>query len=275
MRRVAVAIRLVVALMPMAAGAEEAGNPLVREQRRVVVQGVPETWQLVWAHAPATACGPADVTTAITCPCSGFAYGQYGKLALVRKRGDTEVERMDLGPLFDLSEDLPEPDRIEATPGSAILARWPVAEDDAERAINDDPRLTGEIMQRRAPAIMRLADYDRDGQPTKFLIQVGTLPCGHHQFVAVGVSARDGHLHALSSTARPDAPLVMPMNAWQTLLLGPGAHTVPTWACGDHGSEARTELVVSADRGMIAARRRDYSCPADGQPGKLLQQTDE
>ena len=122
---------------------------------------------------------------------------------------------------------------------------------------------------------MRFADYDRDGEATEFLIQVGTLPCGKWQFAAVGVSAREPRLHALSSAAKPDAPLIMPLAAWQALLRSPGPEAVATWTCGDHGSESRNELIVSADNGEIYVRGRELSCPADGQAEMLLKETDE
>ncbi len=59
----------------------------LREQRSVTVNGAVESWQLVWQGKPQSMCGPQDVEMAITCPCTGFAYGEVGKLALVRKRG--------------------------------------------------------------------------------------------------------------------------------------------------------------------------------------------
>src|SRR5262245_33455963 len=73
-----------------------AAEPVVREQRAIVVGGVNETWQLAWDGQPATVCGPEDISMAVTCPCSGWAYGEYGQLSLVRNRGGKEVERMDL-----------------------------------------------------------------------------------------------------------------------------------------------------------------------------------
>jgi hypothetical protein len=99
------------------------------------------------------------------------------------------------------------------------------------------------------------------------------LPFGKLQFAAVGVSATKPDLHALTSVAKPDAPLIMPLAAWQALLKGPGPHTVPTWACGDHDSDVRTELVVSANDGQIYVKHREFSCPPDGQAEKLVKET--
>ncbi len=67
----------------------------------------------------------------------------------------------------------------------------------------------------------------------------------------------------------------MPEAAWQALLRSPGPTAVPTRVCGDHGSENRSELVVSAKDGAITVKDREYSCPANGEAAKLLQETDE
>jgi hypothetical protein len=247
---------------------QEKERQLVREQRAVIVNGVRETWQLVWDGEPSTVCGPDEVYMAITCPCAGFAYAEYGKLSLVRKRGDQEVERMDLRPLFGKS-DYPAIDKVE---GAAYLVRWPLESGDFERENRRDPKLVAEIKRRSAPIIIQFADYDRDGQATEFLIQVGTLPCGKLQFAAVGVSAKEPHLHALTSLAMPDTPLIMSLGAWQALLKGPGAHTIKIWACDDHGSDVRTELEVSAGDGQIHVKEREFSCPPDGQAEKLVKE---
>jgi hypothetical protein len=240
----AAVLGLVAATVTTAAYSHEAPKQYVREQRAVSVQGVEETWQLIWNGKPSTVCGPDEISMAITCPCSGWAYAEFGKLWLVRKRGGREVERMDLRPLFSKS-DYPE-DKVK---GTAYLQSWPPEDGDLEREDRCDPKLVSEIKRRPAPRIMQFADYDRDGNATEFLIQVGTPPCGKLQFAAVGVSVKEPHLHALTSAAKPDAPLIMPLNAWQALLASPRPHTVATWTCGDHGSDVRSDLVVSASSG--------------------------
>jgi hypothetical protein len=83
--------------------------------------------------------------------------------------------------------------------------------DNLDREDRGDPKLVTDIERRPAPVIMKFADYDRDGEATEFLIQVRTLPCGKSQFAAVGVSAKESHLHALTSVAKPDTPLIMPL----------------------------------------------------------------
>ena len=245
-------------------------EPIVREERAVTINGVKEIWQLVWNEPPATVCGPEDVSMAITCPCSGWAYGEYGKLSLVRKRDGSEIERMDLRPLFGKFDD-----PGDQVAGSAYLQRWPMQDRDMDRDDKHDPELTEEIKRRPAPVIMNLADYDRNGAATEFLVQVGTLPCGKHQFAAIGLSTSGGQLRALSSAAHPDAPLMMPLAAWQALLRGAGPSVIETTSCGDHGSETRGDLVVSAGHGVIRVKSREFSCAARGKPSKLIEQADE
>ena len=246
-----------------------ADDSLIREQRSVTVAGVRETWQLVWEEKPQSVCGPEDMATAITCPCAGTAYGEQGKLALVRKRSGTEIERLELGPLFG-QFDGPDPD----TPGIATLIGRPMLEGDFKRDQNGDPKLLAEIAQRPTPPVMRFADYDHDGAETEFLLQVGTLPCGKVQYAAIGVSATNPHLHALGSAAHPEATLAMTLPAWHALLLKPGGSTVQLWACGDHGSDRRSELDLSAGKDGIHAHERDFSCPADESAAKVLQESD-
>jgi hypothetical protein len=242
-----------------------ADRQVVREQQTVTVEYATETWRLMWDGKPSSVCGPDEVFMAITCPCSGWAYGESGKLFLVRSRGGQEIERMDLRPLF----------REYEVAGTAYLQRWPLKLSDMHREANGDRSLIAEIKRRPAPEIMKLADYDRDGSQTEFLMQVGTLPCGKRQFAAIGVTKAVPHLHALTSVSHPDKPLIMPEHAWQALLRSPLPTVVHTWPCGDHGSERRSELVVSANKGAIHVKDREYSCPDNGAPEELLEETDE
>lgn len=257
------------ATVPNAAYSHDAAKELIREQRTVSVQGVKETWQLVWEVKPSIVCGPDEVFMAATCPCSGFAYAEYGRLSVVRQRGGQEIERMDLRPLFGKSDG-----PGIAVEDTAYLQRWPLRISDMDRERREDPKLVSDIRQRRAPTIMRFADYDRDGHATEFLLQVGTMPCGKHLFAAVGVSAKESHLHVMTSVARADMPLIMPLHAWQALLRRPGPSTIAWWNCDDHGSEVRDELVVSASNGDIRVKYRAFSCPSGGAPDKLVQETD-
>ena len=245
----------------------QADGPILREQRSLSVAGVAETWQLVWETPPRPACGPQEIWDAVTCPCAGIAYGEAGKLALVRRRGSEELERLELSPLFG-QFDGPDLD------GMAALIRWPMLDSDADRETKGDPTLLADIKRRTAPTVMRFADYDHDGAETEFLLPVGTLPCGKVQYAAIGVTTKNPHLHALGSAAHPEAMLAMPLPAWHALLVNIKPSTITVWACGDHGSDQRSELTVSAGQGEISAHERDFSCSEDGSPGKLLQESD-
>lgn len=256
---------------PLTVSPRQGDDQVVREQRTVIVGDTEETWRLVWDGKPSTVCGPDEVYAAITCPCSGWAYAEYGKLSLVRSRDGHEIERMDLRPLFG-KFDYPAAEKVE---GSAYLQRWPLTLSDMDRENDGDPNLIAEIKRRPATEVMSLADYARDGSSTEFLIQVGTRPCGKLQFAAIGVTKAVPHLHALTSVSHPDTPLIMPEPAWQALLRSSGPTSVPTWACDDHSSENRTELVISADNGAIRVMDRVYSCPANGGVENLIQETDE
>jgi hypothetical protein len=68
--------------------------------------------------------------------------------------------------------------------------------------------------------------------------------------------------------------LAMPLPAWHALLVNIKPSTITLSPCGDHGSDQRSELTVSAGQNGISAHERDFSCPEDGSPGKLLQESD-
>jgi hypothetical protein len=121
-RRCAVVLLLGSAALPTFVSGRAVAQRVVREQRTVAIDGAKETWQLVWDGKPGSVCGPDNIDLAMTCPCSGWAYGEYGKLLLVRSRDGQEIERMDLRPLFD-KFDSPEPGKVA---GSAYLQRWPL-----------------------------------------------------------------------------------------------------------------------------------------------------
>lgn len=234
------------AVLPLSAGAET-----LREEQTVTTARGQEVWRLVFAEAPTPACGADDVEMSLTCPCSGFAYGEQGQLALVRLVGGREIERLDLTPLFDDAE----------TPEGAvaIVQRRPARDGDLERFYADDPKLAKEIAQRPVTHVMKLADYDRDGRAEEFLLQVGTLPCAKHQYVAVGLPRGEDRLRPLSASG-DEAPLVLPLEAWTALRDGKAPTTVETLACGDHGSEARDDLEVFAHDGEITVAGHSFPC---------------
>ena len=266
------AVLLGIASLHFASSACRAEEQVVREQREVHVNGIPETWRLVWDGKPGIVCGPDEVYMAITCPCSGWGYGEYGKLYLTRNRDGREIERMDLRPLFG-QFDYPDADKLK---GFAYLPRWPMKlMSDFDRENIGDPNLVADIKRRPAPAIMKFADYDRSGDGTQFLLQVGVLPCGKRQFAAIGLTKNNPHLHALTTVAHPEQPLMIPLSAWQALLNSEGPTVVPKWECGDHGADDRGELVVWARTGAIKVKEQRYSCPGKGDSEKLIEQKEE
>jgi len=111
-----------------------AAEPVVREEKAGTINGTSETWRLVWDAPPATVCGPEDVSLVTTCPLLGPRLWRYGLLSLVRARDGSEIERMDLRPLFGQFDD---PD--EKVAGFAYAARWPFTQTDADREDMRDP----------------------------------------------------------------------------------------------------------------------------------------
>lgn len=166
----------------------------------MVVDGVAETWRLQWELYPDVVCGADEAEMSLTCPCSGFAYGEEGRLTLVRTRPGADSERLELGPLF-IHEELP-------GSGPAVLRRWPPRpvgpNSDFDRGA--DESFVSQVRLRGSTDVMKLTDYDRDERATEFLLQVGTEPCGKHQMVVIGVSRRNPHLHVFSSVEHPQRP---------------------------------------------------------------------
>jgi len=237
---------------------------VVREEKPVVVDGVTEVWRLVWKHPPKPACGPEDAVS-FTCPCAGFAFGERGKLDVVRLRQGHEVERLPLAPLFEGSD-------WPADNGDAVLQRWDVRESDLEHIDwkhPDRPGVIPGVRSRTQVRAMDFEDYDHDGQATEFLLQTESSPCGHRYGVVVGVSRQKPRLHAFETAAHPKEPLVMDERAWTALLHSQGPTRVVVWACGDHASDTETEFEVGAASGEIRVTVREFQCGSDDQRGKL------
>ncbi len=254
---------MVLAMVFAAAGVAH-GAPVIRDEATVLVGGVQELWQLVWAEKPSLVCRAGDFDSG-TCPCSGFAYGEKGRLALVRKRAGKEIERMDLGVLpFDDA-----PGSGDAR-GTAYLQRWPYKTTDFERSDRGDATLAREVSARPQTKILNFADYNHDGYRTKFLLQIGTAPCGKYELVAIGVTAKNGHLHALASVENPKKPLVLWPWEWKGLLAHPERHREHDWDCMDHGSDTEDDLILSAVGGDIHVRAEAYACKDNGKRGRFL-----
>lgn len=237
---------------------------LLRERQSVTVGGRAETWQLVWEGKPRSVCGPQDIEMAMTCPCTGFAYGELGRLSLVRRNGAAEIERLPLGPFF---QDLPESD----AKGLAAMQWRPMLPGDLHRAGEPvDAAFLEQVRRRPGPRVMLMGDYDRDGQASEFLVQVSAGPCGHTEYMLVGVSRAQPRLHGFGSADHPQDLLVLPGSAWQALLTNRGTSSVTAWQCGDHGSDVRQQLLLSSASGAIRVRQQTWSCPDDGQKERLL-----
>lgn len=140
----------------------DSGKPIIREERKVVIDGVEEIWRLEWAGAPSPVCGPDDEEW-YTCPCTGFAFGEQGDLNLVRERKGSKQDRLSLTQLFQkIGSDM--------APGindnnQAILRRWNVDETDMEHM--GSTSFASRVKSRQLAQIMELADYDHDGRATE------------------------------------------------------------------------------------------------------------
>ncbi|ESQ79587.1 hypothetical protein [Asticcacaulis sp. YBE204] len=224
---------------------------IIRETRTVMVDGIAETWLLVWTGKPKSACGPDDVEMSITCPCSGFAYGEMGQVWLVRKRAGQKIERLNLSQFFKNTS-------FEMK-GQAILQRWPEHRDDYDRAQANPVATEQRIVQRTPVILMNIADYNHDGRATEFLLQVDTLPCGKRQFIALGLSADGVKLQALTSKESAE-PLILNAGGWAALKASPKPRTVEVWPCDDHGSAVHSTVRVSAHNGIISAKFYNRQC---------------
>ena len=235
-------------------------TPTIREEHKVVVDGVEENWRLEWASPPKPACAPDDPAWS-TCPCSGFAFGESGELVLVRKRPGGDEERFALTQLFAGDFDAP------GNVGEVVLRRWDVHETDMDQSDSRD--FAERVRARPLATVMRFGDYDHDGKATEFLLQVGTLPCGKQMSVAIGVSRQNPRLHAFRTTEHPERPLVLQAWQWESLLGAKAPIKVTDWKCGDHGSDAETELELYVDTNGIHATISTYECDQDGRRGKF------
>ncbi len=245
----------------------ENDKPILREERRIVIDGVEEVWRLEWAKPPSPACGPEDESWS-TCPCTGFAFGEWGDLRLVRKRLGKKDELFSLNRLFEFGDDLPKPYDVSGS----VLRRWDVS--DGDYRISDSSGFADRVRTRPLAEVMHFVDYDHDGRASEFLLQIGTVPCGKRESVAVGISRKKGGLHVFSSTNRPKEPLILTSWQWEALSKAKGSVKVSDGLCGDHGSERERELELRAHSGNISATRRTYQCVDKGKRGLLIKKED-
>lgn len=213
------------------------------------VGGVDETWRLEWRTPPAAVCAP-EAEEWSTCPCAGFEFGEAGELDLVRERPGATVERLALAPLFADGE--------TPVPG-AVLRRWPVKKGDAEAS--GKPGFAASVKARPPAPILELADYDRDGEATEFVLQVSAGPCGHRPSLLVGLDRRSRTLHAFSTVEEPGKPLVLERPSdWEKVRAATGRVVLDQYACGDHGTEEEETVTVWADAKGLHAKRRTKAC---------------
>lgn len=64
-------------------------HEVLREEAAIRVRGTAERWQLVWAEPPRPICDADDIGW-MTGPCTGFAYGEHGRLLLTRTIEETK-----------------------------------------------------------------------------------------------------------------------------------------------------------------------------------------
>ncbi|MBS0388521.1 MAG: hypothetical protein JSR15_08565 [Proteobacteria bacterium] len=233
---------------------------LVREQRVVQVNGVDETWKLEWATLPATACGPDDVTVALTCPCSGFAYGEAGRLSLVRLRRGAARETLDLTSFFHTSA-------IAAAANAAVLQHWQPVPASAHDEDDDwhhasDFNFLARVHARPAVAVMRIADYNHDGRASEFLLQVGAPSCGKHVMVLVGVSKYNARLHVFASADAPDDPLELDAKTWDAVLRSTKPVRVLESSCDQPNAAVESQVTVESRQGIFHVQRSEHACPA-------------
>lgn len=236
-------------------GVAEYPTPMIREEQRIVVNGVAETWRLQWKSAPTPYC-EADDPGWMTCPCTGFTYGEAGELFLARVRNGIEIERLDLPPLFEEQ-------------GVAAVQRWAEKEGDSE--LSDQEDFSEQVSKRPIVQIMHFADYDHDGQQTEFYIQTDALPCGKSAGIIIGLSTSNPHLHVFGTISHPSKPLFLQAHEWEALR-NTTSHSVNVvdWQCGDHGADSQTELQLHWSDQGIDGVRREYTCPSKGETRQLI-----
>lgn len=234
---------------------------MVREEQKIAVNGVSEVWRLEWKSSPKSICGPEDLSSSITCPCSGFAFGESGRLDLVRLANSREIDRLELSPLFE---------KLFSDQDGAVVQRWIVQEKDFKQ--NESEDFVKQVQSRPIVSVMHFADYNHDGKATEFFLQTSVEPCGKIMGVVVGLGGTHPGLHPFGTATHPEKPLVMQKREWGDLLHSTAPIKVLDWRCGDHGSEIETELELSATNGLIQATRRVYECTEQGSRGRFLRE---
>lgn len=246
---------MILTLVWMLLQAKPAENPLIREEQTLRVNGIEETWRLVWKHPPRPFC--QDETS---CPCEGFSYGEQGHLDLVRLQTGHEIDRLSLGQFFGGGFS-------PVLKGAAALPRWPALLKDI--GAMESKGFAARIRKRPVTKIMEIGDYDHDGEAAEFVLQVDAGPCGHRTAIVVGVSKKNPRLHAFGTAQHPQDPLGLDPAVWRNLLKSATGHIrAVTIACGDHGIDTEVRMELSAKPAGIAAVSSFYECDANNKPGR-------
>lgn len=214
---------------------------IVREEITVVVAGVTEHWRLEWRRPPTPECMDDAWNT---CPCNGIEFGEEGELDLVRERDGAPAERLALDALY--------------TNRTAALPRWKKQPDDAkDLAVVPTPEA---LRTRPLVRVMKLADYDHDGQATEFVLRVGYEACGHAPALLVGLAANHPKLHAFGTAEAPAEPLLLENAAqWEQVKHALPA-TLTTLGCGDHGSDVERITRITRDAAGLHAATSETRC---------------
>lgn len=246
-------VPLVLALLPALAAARP--PPVVREQRRVMVDGREERWRLEWQAPPAPFCD--DPERAMTAPCERFSYGEEGKLDLVRSAGGRDVDRLALTPLFAADSA-----GGRTGPARARLRRWPVLDDDEERFEDASPAQVRKAVRKRPEIqLLELEDLDGDGRALEWVVTVDAYDSSSFPAIAVALDLKTNRLGAVTRAEKPGVPLVLPRaELWRTLKAGGAV----TFECGDHGGEMRETLKLSRDAAGWHAARLLEACDKAG-----------
>ena len=252
---------LTLVLGAMATSVALASSDLIREQKIVVVDGIRETWRLEWSAPPESVCGPEDVETALACPCAGVAYGEAGHLALVRTRPGSKIERLDLTPFFNH-------DWLPDTRGLAFLQRFTPIPSSAHDEDDDwhhaaDLNFLRRVRERAPAEVMRIADYNHDGQASEFVLQVGAQPCGKRVQVLIGVSRSNPHLHVFASADAPSEPLELYADVWEAVRRSAKPVHMIEWPCGDHASSVESSVTVATTNGVFHVQHATEPCADD------------
>jgi len=225
-------------------------EPVIREEQKIVINGIEETWRLEWASTPKSVCGPENDPWS-SAACGGFTYGEGGDLSLVRIRPGHEEERLSLNPLFaDWF--------YSSTPPEATLVRWEEKPNDSR--ISNRAGFAEQVRSRPDVRIMNFKDYDHDGRSTEFLLHVATEPRGSQYGVVVGVSRNNPQLHVFSGVKKQKDPLILQLRLWESLRKAKGLIKVTSSHCGENGFDGAIEYELKAQHGAIYATRFTYDC---------------